>query len=115
MTENEKQKAVNTLFVLGMLVATVGVIVVLMMGGCGDRPRQVANDDPYPHCAVVRNYLKREYGDYQIISWGKRTVTHGQRGDNANLNVHFRAGDKPKSGVFIIGPGDVIESAQISD
>jgi hypothetical protein len=63
----------------------------------------------------VRNYLKREYADYQIISWGKRIVTHGQRGDNASLSVLFRADDKRKSGVFIIGPGDVIESAKISD
>jgi len=83
-----------------------------------DAPTRTGHDDPYsPDCAIIRGWLKRQYGDVEVISWGTRTITRSAAfGDSVTLTVRFRAGKGGVcSGFFIIGPGDVVESATIQD
>jgi hypothetical protein len=76
-------------------------------------------NDPYsPDCAIIRTWLKANYGEVEVVSWGHRTISHNlQLGGSVTLSVRFRVkGERgTKSGFFIIGPGDIVESSTISD
>jgi hypothetical protein len=78
-----------------------------------------AADDPYaPDCAIIRDWLKQHYGEIEVVSWGRRTVTESREfGGHATLSVRFRVkGEKrTKTGFFVIGPWDNVESSTISD
>jgi hypothetical protein len=77
-------------------------------------------EDPYtPDCAIIRKWLATNYGGgVEVTSWGTRTINRtGGLGDSVVLSARFRVkGDRgTKEGIFIIGPGDVVESASVSD
>ncbi len=113
----------------GLLI--VGAVILLStcyLGGLlfssnhqnsSNRTRQSAREDPYsPDCAIIRSWLKRNYGEVEVVFWGERTIHHNAAlGGSVILSVRFRtAGDtRSKHGLFIIGPGDIVESATISD
>lgn len=74
--------------------------------------------DPYsPDCAIVRAWLKDHYGQVKVTSWGRRTITRSpELGDSVSLSVWFQTKDgRSKNGFFLIGAGDVVEHASISD
>ena len=101
----------GALFVVGLLLR--------FAGEASDQSHGAAHNDPYsPDCAIVRDYLKVQYGEVEVISWGQRTISRSAvLGDHASLTVRFRVSGSngTKFGLFIIGPGDVVESATITD
>jgi hypothetical protein len=103
-----------------MLIACCGVFGLLGSTLPGPAPKAASKkEDPYsPDCAVIRKYLKAHYGEVEVTSWGSRTITDNTvLGGHASLAVYFRCKGESKIqyGFFIIGPGDLVESATISD
>lgn len=80
------------------------------------RPAEVR--DPYrPDCRIVRDYLKAQYGDVEILSWGSRTLFRSRLGDSVHLSARFRVrpGESVKDGSFTIGPSETVEHVMIRD
>lgn len=75
--------------------------------------------DPYsPDCAIIRAWLKRQEGEVEVVSWGRRTIMRSlELGDHVTLSARWRRqGEwRSKSGLFTIGPGDIVINVVISD
>jgi hypothetical protein len=82
-------------------------------------PEDDPRTDPYnPDCRIIRAWLKRHYGSkVNVVSWGNRTTTRNVHlGDHVTLSVSFRVGaGGTKTGFFVIGGWNTVESATISD
>jgi hypothetical protein len=116
-----------------MVLGCLGVIGMATSSGTGAKPgspgrptksapeADASASDPYdPDCAIVRRWLRANYGSVEAVSWGKRTISRMSAaglGDTVTLTATFRVkGERgKKTGLFIIGPGDVVISSSISD
>jgi len=94
------------------------VFSVIVLAGCSNTVIS-ADKDPYtPDCGIIRAWLKDKYGEVEIVSWGKRVINRNpELGDHVTLTVRFKktGQSQVKSGRFIIGAFDVVESANIAD
>jgi hypothetical protein len=109
------------------IAAGVGAVVLLCLctccvAGIAFRPgpsgvENKAAKDPYsPDCAIVRRWLRDNYSDAEVESWGQRAITRNpELGDHVTLSVRFRTKGRTKSAFFIIGAGDIVESATVTD
>jgi hypothetical protein len=77
------------------------------------------NDDPYdPDCAIIRAWLKQHEGEVEVTHWGRRSIHQSTEfGGHVYLSARWRVKGQnyTKEGLFIIGPGDIVESVHISD
>lgn len=106
-----------------LLVIALGApcLVGMLVSGKDSRSHGglAVEKDPYsPDCRIVRDYLRGQYGEVEIVSWGKRSIHRDlDLGGHVTLTARFRCrGErKVRSGFFIIGPGDILETASIQD
>jgi hypothetical protein len=112
------------------VIIAVGLVCLLILGLVLPRSAKESRDsastsqdstakDPYaPDCAIIRAWLKDHYGEVEVVSWGRRNIHRfAQLDDYVTLSVRFRLkGERrTKSGYFIIGAGDIVQSAHLSD
>jgi hypothetical protein len=74
--------------------------------------------DPYdPDCAIVRRWLRQQYGDVEIVSWGRRTIFRSEYlGGSVHLSCRFRVkGGAVRSGSFTIDASNMVVSSRIDD
>lgn len=122
-------------FLFGCLISWMIVLgggaVGLFIGGCfvllshragAPSPSQERNrpeNDPYPQdCAIIRTYLKKQYGDIEIVSWGRRSLWNNEvLGGRSTIHVRFRQRGQSHvlSATITIGPRDQVENAFVSE
>jgi hypothetical protein len=118
---------VLTAIILSSLGAFLLVILIVTSraGGHNRRERperknyvEPADDPNAADCKIVREWLNQKYGKVEIVSWGRRTLSHLQGlGDYATISAVFRLEGSRTTmrGLFTIGPSDTVENATISD